>query len=141
MPCKLFLLFIPLCRPLVIRWCIWRSPVFTTRLDYVQRWKLVSECCTSQTLTRECFHRELSSDIETCVRAPHESLKTIIRTSAPQSFSVRVHSLSTNHVQHCGVLITHHSMCEFHALPRHQCLEVCQFLLHQGTLQKRHRWA
>ena len=42
MPHKLFLLLVPLCGPLVIRWCIWRSPVFTTRLDYVQRWKLVS---------------------------------------------------------------------------------------------------
>ena len=38
-----------------MRWCIWRSPAFTNGLDYVQRWKLVSEFCPFQTLTRESF--------------------------------------------------------------------------------------
>ena len=52
-PCKLFLLLIPLCRPLVIWWCIEVSRIFAKSLDYVQKWKFVSECCSFHPLVRE----------------------------------------------------------------------------------------
>ena len=51
-PCSLFLLLIPLCRPSVIRWCIWRYSVSGAGLDHVQRWGFVSELAF-QTLTWE----------------------------------------------------------------------------------------
>ena len=34
MCCRLFLLFMPLCRPLVVRWCIWRSPIPAASLKF-----------------------------------------------------------------------------------------------------------
>ena len=39
--CKNFLLILPLCGLLVIRWCIWRSSVFAARLDHVQICEIV----------------------------------------------------------------------------------------------------
>ena len=47
-PCSLFLLLIPLCRPSVIRWCIWRYSVSGAGLDHVQRWGFVSELALSK---------------------------------------------------------------------------------------------
>ena len=37
MPCKFFLVLIPLCTSLVVRWCIWRASVLAASLDHVQR--------------------------------------------------------------------------------------------------------
>ena len=45
-PCTPFLLLIPLCRPLVIRWCIDMSRVIAASQVYVQRWNFVSEFCS-----------------------------------------------------------------------------------------------
>ena len=36
--CGVGIFIIPLCRPLVIRWCIEVSWVFAAEQDYVQRW-------------------------------------------------------------------------------------------------------
>ena len=51
-PCfvKIFLLLLPLCGLLVIRWCIWRSFVFAARLDHVQICEFVSDFTSIQTL-------------------------------------------------------------------------------------------
>ena len=35
MSCNLFLLVIPLCRPLVTRWRVWKSSVFAAGLDHL----------------------------------------------------------------------------------------------------------
>ena len=48
MPCKLFLLLIPLCRTLIIRWCTNVSRISAARLDNAPRWKFVSEFCSFQ---------------------------------------------------------------------------------------------
>ena len=45
-PHNLFLLLIPLCRPLIMRWCIKLSRISAAGLDNVPRWKFVSEFCS-----------------------------------------------------------------------------------------------
>ena len=46
LPCNIFLLLLPLCTFLVVRWCIWRYSVLAVGLDHVRGWNFVSESCS-----------------------------------------------------------------------------------------------